>query len=78
MEEDGETLLSLLEKQGQDFLAQFSTFRSREHTKPDSGIKSSVPNDLEEGEWLGFSDAFSNCDAIPQVSKTHGEGSQVI
>lgn len=81
MEENGETLLSLLEKQGQDFLAQFSTFCPHQHlTKPDPRIKPepSSANDLEEDEWLGFSDAFSNCDAIPKVLKNHGEGSQVI
>lgn len=72
----------MLEKQGQDFLSQFSTFRPQEHiTKLDSGNSehSSVANDLEEEEeWLGFSDAFSNCDAIPKDSKDYKEDHEIV
>lgn len=61
-------LLSLLEKQGQEFLSQFSDYSSLKSKIEDSPA---ATNNIEEDEWLGFSEVPSSHE-IPTRSSGKG------
>ncbi|GJJ07504.1 hypothetical protein Clacol_001706 [Clathrus columnatus] len=78
MEDTQSYLLSLIEKQGQEFLSQFPDLNSstKQTTLKSKLKKPPTPrNDVDEEEWLGFSDIY---DGTLRTSENKGKEPEIV